>query len=141
VTAASTRRARLLRLRAIEHRIATAAFAQADAEFANVSTVAERLAGLRAGITMPDGETSARDFHCLAELSARLDVARDRLDRSLADADRSRADRARARGIAHLAEERAKKLHAKAAQREAAEREMRADAAFIVRVRHQGERL
>jgi hypothetical protein len=129
------RRLRLLRLRAIEHRIAAAGLARADAALGTVIAVEARVDRLRQSVTPPPGPTSGRVLQSLAELGARLDRARDGLLTSRLDADAERCQRDADRNAAHRAEQSVGRLHAAAHAEEAILRESRADAARIWRKR------
>jgi hypothetical protein len=129
MTAAAARRARLLRLRTIEHRVAAIRLVAADAAHAAVASVSDRVTQLRAGIMVPAGGYSGRDLQSLAELSDRLDRARIGLQRSLSEAREVRDARDVERIAAHVAEERTGRVHAVASRREEEEREMRIQAA------------
>lgn len=127
------RRQRLLHLRAIEHRIAAADLARADAALANVAAVEARIARLRDGIETSIGSASGRELQSLAELAARLDRARAGLEVSRANADAERSAREEQRHLAYRAEEQAERLHSRALAAETAAREQRIAAARIWR--------
>jgi hypothetical protein len=131
----AARRLRLLRLRAIEHRIATAAAARAGAALGNIITIEARVGRLRQGLTAAEGETTGCRLQSLSELADRLDRAQNDLSASRLDADAERHARDVERQIAHRAEEIAHRLHATARDSEASARERRADASRIWRKR------
>ena len=58
MTGTTARRARLLRLRTIEHRIAKAKLARADATLVNLERIAGRIAALKNGLGAGVGGTS-----------------------------------------------------------------------------------
>lgn len=129
------RRARILRLRTIEHRVAAVRLAQADAAHASVVQVAQRVAALRDQVNVNEGLQNGSDLHSMAELAERLDRARTGLDRSLAEAAEVRDARDAERIAARLKEDRTGRVHAEAMRREAAERELRAASARAPRLK------
>lgn len=122
------RRARILRLRTIEHRVAAARLAQADAAHSAVAQVALRVAALRDQVNVAEGLQNGSDLQSMGELADRLDRARMGLDRSLAEAADVRDARDAERVAARLKEDRTGRVHAEATRRETAERELRAAA-------------
>jgi hypothetical protein len=135
MSATAARRARLLRVRTIEHRIAAVRLATADAAHDAVARLGDRVAQLRDGIRSPVSACHGHDLQSLAELTGRLDHAREGLARSLADSAAVRAARQTERLAAHVAEERTGRVHATALRRETAARELRAAAASAPRLR------
>lgn len=131
----AARRARILRLRTIEHRIAAVRLAQADAAHASVVQVAERVASLRDQVNVAEGLQRGSDLQSMGELADRLDRARIGLDRSLAEAAEVRQARDAERVAARLKEDRTGRVHTEAMRREAAERELRAAAARSPRLK------
>ncbi len=124
----AARRARLLRLRTIEHRVAAVRMAAADAAHAAVVNISDRVATLRDGIIVPAGGYRGHDLQSLSELATRLDRARAGLQPSLASAREVRDARDAERIAARVAEERTSRVHDTATRREAADRELRAAA-------------
>lgn len=131
----AARRARILRLRTMEHRVAAVRLAQADAAHASVVQVAQRVAALRDQVNVVEGLQNGSDLHSMAELAERLDRARTGLDRSLAEAAEVRDARDAERIAARLKEDRTGRVHAEAMRREAAERELRAASARAPRLK------
>jgi hypothetical protein len=128
MSGAADRRDRLLRLRTIEHRIATAKLATADAAVANLNRIDERLMTLRAGLGTMLGETRGAALNIMAEMSQRLDTARAGIAAPMTDADARRADMHSRRIKARQKEDSAEKLHGKALRIEVSESLRRADA-------------
>jgi hypothetical protein len=141
MSAAATRRARLLRLRTIEHRVAAVRLVAADSAHAAVASVSDRVQQLRDGITVPMGQVSGRDLQSLTELCERLDRARIGLQQSLDDARQTRDARDAERIAAHVAEERTGRVHADASRREAIERDLRSAASRPPRLKNTGGRI
>jgi hypothetical protein len=135
MSATAARRARLLRVRTIEHRIAAVRLATADAAHDAVARLGDRVARLRDGIRSPIAACHGHDLQSLTELTGRLDDARDGLARSLADSAAVCAARQTERLAAHVAEERTGRVHATALRREASARELRAAGASPTRLR------
>jgi hypothetical protein len=129
------RRLRLVRLRAIEHRVAAAALARADTALTNVTAIEVRVGHLRDGIATSPGETTGRVLQCLAEFAERLDGARDGLASSREAAGAERKARDEDRSAAHRSEELAERLHSSALSQEARARDLRTNAAYIWRKR------
>lgn len=128
MTATSTKRARLLRLRTIEHRIAKQRLADADNMLANLATIAIRLDRLRQGLSLETGQTSGMQLNTMAEMSMRLEKARAGMRSPMSEAERNRSE-VHARQIdAHRREDGAAKLYAKAEASEVVLNERRTDA-------------
>jgi hypothetical protein len=141
MSAAAQRRARLLRLRTIEHRSAAIRLAAADAARDAVANVSDRVARLLGGISVGEGQFRGHDLQSLAELSDRLGRAQAGLAESLGRAEAVRDMRQAERIAAHVAEERTGRVHADASRREAVERDLRAAAARPPRTRASGARI
>ncbi len=122
------RRARLLRLRAIEHRVAAVRCAAAEAAYGSVAGIAARVARLRGEIAVGKGFADAANLQSLAELADRLARAEDALAPALAQAQTVSAARQSERAAAGLAEERLSRVHAEASRREGDARDLRAAA-------------
>ncbi len=135
MSALAQRRARILRVRAIEHRIAAARLAQADAAVANLDRIASRLAALRRSLTTTSGQTSGLALSAMAEMSQRLEAATVSLVTPTDDAERARARVSGERMKARQREESAGKLHERAFREENENREVRALAATPYRKR------
>jgi hypothetical protein len=128
MTGTTARRARLLRLRTIEHRIAKAKLARADATLANLSRVSGRIAALKDGLGAGHGGTSGMALKAMAEMSARLDAAQIGMVAPIDEAEARRTEFNALRIAAQHREDGAAKLHDKAATLEAAARILRTDA-------------
>lgn len=136
MTSLSERRARILRVRQLEHRVARARLANAEAAVANLDRISGRLSGLRATLR-PDAErTTGLALKSMAEMSLRLETAQSELKAPIEGAQhhriRSMAERAFAKGR----EEGAKKLRDRALHVETTEQTRRADANRPFRKRH-----
>ena len=139
MTAAGARRARLLRLRTIEHRVATARLVEADTAHAAVIGISERITMLRNSTIAAEGSYSGRDLQNAAELADRLDHARIGLDKALADSLHLRMVRDADRIVAHVRQERTHRVHSAALTREDAERELRAASAQPPRLKKRND--
>ncbi len=128
MTGITARRARLLRLRSIEHRIAKAKLANAEAALGNLSRIAGRIAALRAGLGTGVGGRSGMDLKAMAEMAARLESAQRGMTAPIHEAEARRSEFNALRIAARQKEDSAAKLHDKAASSEAAARDLRADA-------------
>lgn len=128
MTGTTARRARLLRLRTIEHRIAKAKLTRADAALVNLERIAGRIAALRDGLGASVGGTSGMVLKAMAEMSIRLDAARSGMTAPMTEAEARRAEFNALRITAQQKEDSAAKLHDKAATSEATTRDLRADA-------------
>jgi hypothetical protein len=128
MTSTTARRARLLRLRSIEYRIAKAKLARADAALVNLERIAGRIAALKDGLGAGVGGTSGMALKAMAEMVLRLDTARSGMTAPMSEAEARRAEFNALRIAAQHKEDSAAKLHDKAATTEAATRDLRADA-------------
>jgi hypothetical protein len=124
----STRRARILRVRQLEHRLATAKLRSADAALGNLHNISERIAVLHASLRPEGDKTSGLELKALFEMSARLDSARSSLAMPIAQAEENRDQFDRLRQAARLREDGATKLRDKALRNEANETALRTDA-------------
>ena len=128
MTLKSTRRARLLRLRTIEHRVAKTTLATADEAVANLARVNARLALVRLGLAAEKGFNTGQALLANAEMAARLARAAHAMVAPVTDADAKRAECAALRIKAHQNEQGALKLYEAARRQEDAVRTLRADA-------------
>ncbi len=128
MTGTTARRARLLRLRTIEHRIAKAKLARADATLVNLERIAGRIAALKNGLGAGVGGTSGMALKAMTEMSIRLDAARSGMTAPMTEAEARRAEFNALRIAAQHKEDSAGKLYDKAATSEAAAHALRADA-------------
>lgn len=128
MTGITARRARILRLRSIEHRIASAKLARAEATLANLTRITGRIDALRAGLGARIGGSRGMDLKAMAEMAARLDSAQRSMIAPTDEAEARHAEYSALRTAARQKEDSAAKLHDKAASTEAAARILRADA-------------
>jgi hypothetical protein len=124
VSASAARRARVLRLRVIAHRLASVRLAVADAAHGAIASIDERVAQLHDGIAMPNGICRGHELQSLCELSQRLERARIGLQPSLDASRATRNARDAERLAARIAEERMSRVHAGAVHREAAAKDL-----------------
>lgn len=110
----STRRARLLRLRTIEHRVAAARQAKADAACNNLSQISQRLSMLRVGLGTSKGGTTGLALKSMTEMSARLDNATHSMVEPINEAESRLSEYRHLRLQARQKEEGAAKLHDRA---------------------------
>lgn len=124
----SQRRARVVRMRAIEHKVAVARLARATREASSLDAVAQRISALRNSLGTSQGQTNGQLLAAMAEMATRLDRAGKELEQPIAaiEAARIRIDAERVK--ARIKEEGAAKLHSKAAATDAAEKTARDDA-------------
>ena len=130
MTGPAARRTRILRLRALEERIAGAHLARAVAALDGVRTVEARLASLRAGLAAPAGPIDAQSLLSAAELATRLDSASAGLERSRTEAIQNRDASQAAHQATRLRAERITRLHERATREEAAAQDRRIAAAL-----------
>ena len=123
-----TAAARFLRLREVQSRLATAKVARAQAESANLASIATRIDGLRLALGCDAGKTSGTTFRAMTEMSLRLDGAMRGLVTPMAHAEEQCTHLQTASRFANDREERAAKRHADAVKSAASVRETRADA-------------
>ena len=128
MTPRSARRERLLRLRTIEHRVATLKLASADATVANLARITTRLEKLRAGLGIDVGERAGMELNSIAEMTLRLESARIGMVAPLDDAQTRRSEFLAHRIAAQRREDGAAKLLAKAESDEVVSNDRRADA-------------
>ena len=128
MTPRSARRERLLRLRTIEHRVATLKLASADATVANLARITARLEKLRAGLGIDVGERAGMELNSIAEMTLRLESARIGMVAPLDDAQTRRSEFLAHRIAAQRREDGAAKLLAKAESDEVVSNDRRADA-------------
>jgi hypothetical protein len=124
----TARRARILRLRSIEHRIAQAKLARADAALLNLTRIVERIDALKNGLGTTQGGTSGMALKAMTEMAMRLDTAQSGMVTPINEAEARRTEFSLLRVAAQQKEDSAAKLHEKAATHEAAARILRADA-------------
>lgn len=128
MTPRSARRERLLRLRTIEHRVATLKLAQADSAVVALARTADRLDKLRKGLGVGSGERTGMELNSIAEMTLRLEQARLGMEAPLVDAHARRSEFLAQRIAAQRREDGAAKLLAKAESDEVVSYERRTDA-------------
>lgn len=128
MTSLSQRRARVLRLRNIEHKVAVARLAKATNEANSLEAVARRIATLRNGLGTLEGQTSGQALSAMAEMASRLDRAGQELVQPMAALETTRIRIDAERMKARIKKEGASKLHSKAAASDDARRTSREDA-------------
>ena len=125
-------RARLLRLRAIEHRVATVRYAAARSAHADVVAVANRLSDLRVDVGLRSGTSGGHDLQGFAGLVDRIDRAQASIALSMIDAEQALMLRDAECVRARIVEEQMARFQADAARREAMDRDSQAAAACPV---------
>lgn len=128
MTSLAERRARIVRVRQMEHRVARAKLATAEAALSNLDRIASRLSGLRASLK-PDAErTDGLALKSMAEMALRLEAAQCDLVAPIKGAQHNRVRSIAERSAAKTREEGAEKLRERALRSEAYEQARRADA-------------
>ncbi len=128
MTSLSQKRERILRVRHLEHRVARAKLANAEAALANLDRISERLSSLRATLK-PDAEfTNGLALKAMAEMAGRLDAAQSDLAAPIEGARHTRVRSITERTFAKSREQGAEKLRDRALQLETYEQAKRSDA-------------
>lgn len=122
------RRKRILRIRGIEHRAATARVAEAGGVLANLHDVAGRIEALRSQLVCGFGPTNSNGLKAMCEMAQRLDAARGGLIQPMGAAKAALTHVQQLRIQANQKEESAAKLEQRATTSELKARELRADA-------------
>lgn len=128
MTPQSQRRERLLRLRTIEHRVATLKLADADNIVANLTNIGARLEQLRRSLTLDAGIRAGAELKAMGEMALRLERAHVGIDAPLDEAQARRSEFLAHRISAQRREDGAAKLLAKAKSDEVVNYERRTDA-------------
>ncbi len=128
MTNLSERRARILRVRQLEHRVARAKLANAEATLANLDRISERLSGLRASLKPNAERTNGLALKAMAEMAIRLESAQMDLAAPIEGAQHHRVRSIADRAFAKNREQGAEKLHDRALRMEVYEQTRRADA-------------
>lgn len=110
------KRARITRVRGVQHRIATAAAASAEAQVSTLETNAAKLASLRDSLSLASGDTTGAILQNRGELAQRLDKARDGLSSAIVSARAAAEQKIAERLDARQQQEAAAKLDARAVQ-------------------------
>ncbi len=128
MTSLAQRRARILRVRQMEHRVARVRLATAEATLANLDRISGRLSGLRASLKPDADRTSGLALKAMAEMALRLESAQTDLAAPIGNAENNRVRSIAERVFAKGREEGAEKLHNRAVRTETYEQNRRADA-------------
>lgn len=128
MTGLSERRARILRVRQLEHRVARAKLANAEATLANLDRISQRLSGLRASLKPNAERTSGLALKAMAEMAVRLETAQTELAAPIRGAQNNRVRSIADRASAKSREQGAEKLRDRALLVEVHEQARRADA-------------
>ncbi len=124
------KRARITRVRDVQHRQAMSAAASAEAHVANLENNAAKLATMRDSLTVPMGATTGAALQNRGELANRLDTARHGLSAAITSARAAAEQKIAERLEARQRQEAATKLDARAVQALAAWTEARIAANF-----------
>ncbi len=122
------RRSRIVRVRQMEHRVARAKLATAEATLANLDRISGRISGLRASLRPEAEQTTGLALKSMAEMALRLDSAQCDLAAPIRGAEHDRVRSMAERLAAKSREEGAEKLREKAQRTEIREQALRADA-------------
>lgn len=125
-----TKRARITRVRAVQHLQAASAATQAQAQVATLENNAAKLASLRDSLTVAEGATTGAVLQNRGELAQRLDKARGGLTNAILSARAAAEKKVAERLEARQRQESAAKLDARAVQALSDWTEARANAAF-----------
>jgi hypothetical protein len=128
MTAASCRRARILRLRIIECRIAKARLAGADQAIVNLAGISARLDAFGSSLCVAKGSNNGQALLVATEMTSRLEMASQAMAAPIAEAQTRRAECKEFHIKSHQKQEGAQKLYDKAAREEAAAHILRSDA-------------
>lgn len=128
MTGLSQRRARILRVRAIEHRAAAARQSAADKKIADLLGVARRLGDLRDSLIPTMGPSAGAALQAMNELQSRLADAESSLAQPIRHARELREHAWSVRIAAHGRELGADRLHSKARAQEEYHSALRQDA-------------
>lgn len=133
------RRARITRVRAVQHLLAASAAASAEAQVETLENNASKLASLRDSLTIPAGTTTGAILQNRAELATRLDNARHGLSRAIVNARTAAEQRVAERLEARQRQESAAKLDARAVQALEAWSEARMAATYRPKIQKNNE--
>jgi hypothetical protein len=116
MTAAVKQRARIARVRRLQHGLAASSAAQAAGQLRTLESNSDRLARMRIDLAASEGETSGAWLACAGELAMRLDAARLGLSTSIDAARTAASQREQERVRARQEQESAERLQQAAAQ-------------------------
>lgn len=105
MTARFRQRARILRVRGIEHKAAQMRLTEADAALLNLRRIAQRLGELKEPLHSGAGSVHGQALNAMAEMSLRIDDAHASLMRPIDDAKRNRTQVEAERILAKLRED------------------------------------
>jgi hypothetical protein len=128
MNAAAARMKRILRVRAVEHRIAQMRLAEADNRLLSLARISQRIDALRAGAGTDAGITDGLMLKSVGEMAMRLEIAQRDMAAPVEAASARRSILEAERGSAWAREERAARLHQRAASHAETAQEQRADA-------------
>ncbi|MEQ1537577.1 MAG: hypothetical protein ABL928_01505 [Sphingorhabdus sp.] len=128
MTAATSRYQRVLRVRAVEHRIAQQRLADAERRLNTLKQIADRIDTLRAQASAGTGVADGQVLKSLGEMAMRLENARADLATPMASALDHQISMDSKRGAAWAREESAIRLLQRSVEDELIARERRADA-------------
>lgn len=128
MTSAASRWKRIVRVRAVEHRIAQQRLADADNRLNYLNQISERIDNLRAKTRVNAGHTDGQTLAALSEMATRLDSARDDMTAPVDEALQQRGMMDARRSAAWVREESASRLFQRSTEYELAQTETRADA-------------
>ena len=112
--ALADRRARIARVRRVQHLQAVGASAIAEGKLVQLEGNAQRLEGLRNSLSGEAGHTNGAALGHAGELAMRLDTVRQGLDRAIGSAREAVELRSQERIGAHIARESAERLQTRA---------------------------
>lgn len=128
MTNLSERRSRILRVRQLEHSVARAKLANAEATLSNLDRISERLSNLRASLKPETERTNGLALKSMAEMAIRLERAQTDLAAPILGAQHNRVRSMAERAFAKNREQGAEKLRDRALRLEIYEQTRRADA-------------
>lgn len=128
MSATASRYQRVLRVRAVEHRIAQQRLADADRRLQTLKQIADRIDALRAQASSGTGIVDGQVLKSLGEMAARLERARADLVTPMSAAFDHHSNMDSKRGAAWAREESAIRLLQRSVEDELAQSERRADA-------------
>ncbi len=122
------KRSRILHVRKIEHRVATAKLFQANRDLAKMVNVQERIGTLQANTQIGCGGHTGPVLRATGEMQQRLSDAYDALAHSKTEAEERKQETEQLRNAAHQREERAQRLYDHAKKNDMLESVRRHDA-------------
>lgn len=128
MTATTSRYQRVLRVRAVEHRIAQQRLADAERRLHSLKHIADRIDALRTQASAETGIVDGQVLKSLGEMASRLEMASAGLSKPIAVACDHQSAMDTNRGVAWAREESAIRLLQRSVEDELAANELRADA-------------